>query len=451
MNREKHPLLNLSILWVFALAPFWLKWPAAPAPLTTLYPLGYVQASPMIAALALWILHGAPGWSRFRASRIRLIWLGLLLAYVVWTILSISWAYGSEAHPGLATAAALQAALVGAFALVVACHPPRGLLPVLIGSLLFHGTVGALQVAVQGSVGLGWLGEFPLDPAQSGVSVIQSGDVRWLRAYGLLPHPNVLAGFLVLGLYAAAAWLLRDGWRYVVGVGAWLAGLWFLMLTFSRGAWLGFATGLLVALPLLRHDLAKIRWRRRLLPVAALSVLLGLSFVGLYQPLLLARAGVGQENTEMRSIADRVVYNRIAREAIREHPVRGVGAGNYPWYSAVYLFERTEYDLRGTDVHNVYLGVAADLGFVGITLYGGFLLIGSLAVLRNQPDAAQVAAFAGFIAWATIGIFDHYPQTQIYTSAVWFGLLAYALSPSNDESQAITETTIPEAPHNPPL
>ncbi len=29
--------------------------------------------------------------------------------------------------------------------------------------------------------------------------MLLAGDIRWLRPYGLLPHPNVLAGFLVIG------------------------------------------------------------------------------------------------------------------------------------------------------------------------------------------------------------------------------------------------------------
>jgi uncharacterized membrane protein len=150
-----------------------------------------------------------------------------------------------------------------------------------------------------------------------------AGDMRWLRPHGLLPHPNIWAGFIGAGLFASAYAYLR-GWRWallLVGFGWWL-----LLMSFSRGAWLGFGAATLMSLPFL--------WRmfgwRRLIPIVSLLVILGVVFVLMYAPLLNARTGAGQENTEMRSIADRIVYTQIALDAIQTAPLQGIGAGQLP-------------------------------------------------------------------------------------------------------------------------
>src|SRR5690606_27567732 len=111
-----------------------------------------------------------------------------------------------------------------------------------------------------------------------------------------------------------------------------------LLLTFSRGAWVGFATGVLFALPFVIHQAG---FWKKILPAIVLAVMVGLLFIVMYRPLLLSRAGVGEQGIELRSVSDRIVYNRIAQEAIAAYPFHGVGAGNFPWYASVYIFYNT--------------------------------------------------------------------------------------------------------------
>ena len=70
------------------------------------------------------------------------------------------------------------------------------------------------QVAVQGPVGLGWLGEIALDPAAPGIGIVESeAGVRLLRGYGLSDHPNILGGLLAAGVIVIAGGLrVRPGW-----------------------------------------------------------------------------------------------------------------------------------------------------------------------------------------------------------------------------------------------
>lgn len=441
---------QFGVLLVFALIPFWLRWDFAPSPFSSTYVLGFVISAVMLITVISWAISGFHGLRNFTRNPWRVAWIVTLFLLAGWAAISSGWAYGSDTgYAGLAPNTALRILLVTAFALVLACAaiPPRTILLVLIGSMLVHGAIGGLQVAQQSSLGLDWLGEFSLNPAESGVSVIQSGDVRWLRPYGFLPHPNVFAGIILVGLLASAVWIIEGrGWRYWGAMAVFFFGLWMLLLTFSRGAWLGFGVAVLFALVFV---LQKENIWRRLLPLVIGSAILGIAFFALYSPLVLSRAGVGAENTEMRSIADRIVYTNIAHDAIASSPFTGIGAGNFPWYASVYIFYNTEYDLRGDNVHNIYLGLWADLGIIGLGLLLISLTSGAIAVLQ-QRDTARIALLAGAIAFAIIGFFDHYPWTLISTQTLWMSLLAVAASSPALELVAEQESAeTAEPPHSP--
>jgi O-antigen ligase len=434
MRRHAARLARLCALLTFALMPFWARLPAAPPPFSATYTLGFAISWTMLLTVALWLFSGLTGWRRFITSARRNLWAIALILLALWAFLSQGWAFINPRYPSIAQNAALQRAIVTGFALACAMNPPRlrHVLLVLAGSMLLHGLFGGWQVAQQGSIG--FPGEVPLNPALSGVGVIEADGVRWLRPYGFLPHPNILAGVLAAGLLAVAPFLLRDNnqTRYVAWA-VWLIGLWCLLLTFSRGAWLGFGAGLLSGLILLRHTAHL--WRKWL-PVIALSLVAAAGFVALYQPFLIARTTIADENTEMRSIADRVVFNRIATETIALEPVHGVGAGNFPWVASYYIHYVTDYDLEGDNVHNIYLTLWTELGLVGLMLFLIALIAGLLAALRRITDAStgqteeRAALFAVVVAFLLIGLVDHYPITLVQPAALWLSCLALSFSPS---------------------
>jgi O-antigen ligase len=259
--------------------------------------------------------------------------------------------------------------------------------------------------------------------------VIQSGDVRWLRPYGLMPHPNIYAGVITIGVFAAISAFFMEGKYRWIGMGVFTFGFLILLLTFSRGAWLGFAAGALFAVPFVIHQ--SDFWKK-ILPAIGLAVIVGLLFIVIYRPLLLSRAGIGEEGIELRSVSDRIVYNRIAQDAIGKYPLHGVGAGNFPWYASVYIFYNTDYDLRGNSVHNIYLGILSELGIIGFGLFVLNTVSGMLAVVR-QRDTERIALLAGVVALAVIGLVDHYPLTLIHTQTLWFGLIAIGMSPKHQD------------------
>jgi O-antigen ligase len=420
--------IHFCCLLTFGLIPVWYRLPAVPGFLPDLYVSRFLILLPMLAAIGLWLIAGLPGFRELRRDSLRRLWALALLLLTLWGFASTEWAFQREAHPEVGQTAALQLGIVSLFALVVACAGPprRWIIGVLIAGLMGSSLLGGGQVARQGSVGLSVLGEFTLSLDKPGVSVVQAGDVRWLRPYGLLPHPNLLGGALALGLLACGAWMVaarRALW--LAGTACAAIGLWTFGLTFSRAAWGGFALGALVMLVIL------VRGRylgRRLVFSAGGLILVGVLFVLLYHPFLLARAGIAEANVELRSVSDRLVYMDFAWRAIGERPVSGVGIGNFPWRASFYLLFTT-FDLRGDNVHNIYLSVWAELGTIGLVLYGAALVTGLGAALRRlwrQPDAHGAALVGGVIALLAIGLLDHYPYTLLpFQTALW-SLLAAA-------------------------
>jgi O-antigen ligase len=442
-------LVQAFALLTFALVPVWYRLRGAPGDFDRLYLTGFLIFWPMLGTVAAWLLTGLPGFAALRRDPIRRGWALALLALVIWGFASWGWAFTRAHHPDVAVGAALQFGLVVLFALAVACAgpPPRAVVGVFILSLVWNSLLAIGQVAAQHSLGLRALGEYPMNPANSGTIVVQAGAVRWLRPYALLPHPNMLAAVFAIGLCAALAWALsRRGWVWPLGIFLFLVGLWAFLLTFSRAAWIGFAAGAFAALPLLWRWLRRPDIRTQFALVIGLALLVSGVFVLLYRPFLAARAGLDEDSpVEQRSVSDRAVYTDLAYMAIESDVLKGVGFGNFPWYAA-YQLQFTPFDLQGQPVHHVLLSAWAELGLVGVVLVTAALVLGVEGALRlfhatndesAQPDAlafdmnqlCRAALYAGFVALTIIGLLDHYPWTLLQFQIAWWGLLAAASTP----------------------
>lgn len=265
---------------------------------------------------------------------------------------------------------------------------------------------GFAQFAVQSTaflqpLGLDWPGA--VEPAIRGTSVVQLADgMRWLRVYGSLPHPNLLGGFVVAFLLGGPATLFclsarRQTWALVL----FSLGTCLLVLTFSRGAWLGLAAGMSVlALQRLKLD------HKRLLALG-LSGLVGALLAGipLFQ-LVFTRVGGAQVSTEQFSVDARLWLVRMSLEMIKAHPLLGTGMGafllDYGRHAPLgYLIE---------PVHNLPLLIVVELG-----MGGGIILVGMGIVLvrhslkAHHPGAILACALlAGLLVEA---LFDHYLWT----------------------------------------
>jgi O-antigen ligase len=275
-------------------------------------------------------------------------------------------------------------------------------------ALLVQAGIGMAEFALQSTAFLDGLGmKWPgtLAPAMHGASVVQLADgTRWLRAYGSLPHPNILGGLVSVWLAGpAAAWLLaRRRWRLAAALIV-VVGMALLSLTFSRAALLGCAA----AGGVLAWHYRQLGWRR--LVGLALAALLGVLIVAAPMGrLLLTRVSGSQAGviTEMESIRVREWMTQQAVRMISAHPLLGVGLGNY----TLALDEQAPGDFPLEPVHNVALLALSELGLPGALLLAALLIAFAVGALRARHPLAILASAMG-AALLVAALFDHYLWT----------------------------------------
>ena len=440
LSRLAEGVSNWALAALLLALPFLAHWVPLGQPID---PVLYDYHEISLYATDLFLLAAIGGWLLgllLRRSRARFQWgpafltvplLGLLTLGIAGIPQAVDSAYAAYTTGRLA--------FLLAFYLMLINLPLKEELIVwpLAAGMVVQGVVGVWQFLVGHTLGLRWLGETTADAARPGASVVMVGEQRWLRAYGLTSHPNVLGGFLMACLLVVTGtYLTQSGWRRIALLGSLAIGLGTLLLTFSRAAWLGAAAGVLVLLGLLL-------WARRqgsrpvrhssLALLAGVALIMVLVFVATNWPLLRPRLGLASQGVEIRSVEERVLLNKAALVLVRMRPWLGVGLGNF----AVALYRlapvTVSYFSSFAPVHVVFLLATAELGFPGGLLW--LCLIGSpwlaLWLRRRQVEMTPwwtglSAAMAGL---AVVSFFDHYlwsfQQGRLLFMLIW-GLWARA-------------------------
>ena len=237
-----------------------------------------------------------------------------------------------------------------------------------------------------------------LVPTMSGPSVVQLADgARWLRAYGTLPHPNILGGFLLALMTGPLTIFLRGGVRRWWALGLFGIATIALVLTFSRSAWLGYlAGGAVVMLHRRSLDGKRLLW----LTAIVLACLIAVAFP--LRSLIFVRAPGSQVSTEAGSTYERALLGDQSWDLLRARPL-GLGAGAF----VVGLAAQFPATNPVEPVHNVVLLAASELGWLaGLSC----LIAGAAIVLESRrahgADAVVLSAIAAGLI--VIGLGDHY-------------------------------------------
>ncbi|MDG1949413.1 MAG: O-antigen ligase family protein [bacterium] len=273
--------------------------------------------------------------------------------------------------------------------------------------------LGWIQVLTGGATASTFLGVAAKEAATLGVSVIETGSGRLLRAHGTFPHPNIFGGWLAMGLILIA-WLVRfveSRWQLVLLLGG--AGVLAstLVVTFSRSAWLGLLGAFLILL--VGMWIQKKKPRKRLVALGVVGLVCVFATVLSYHDQVLARFTPSLP-LETISLEERASQYEQFGDVFVERPLFGVGPN-------AYTFVLAQQD-PGQDVwayqpvHNVFLLLLAELGVMG---FGAFLYL----VFSTNPFAhASLKKVGGVFALALgavffmVGLFDHYLWT------LWPGL-----------------------------
>jgi hypothetical protein len=252
------------------------------------------------------------------------------------------------------------------------------------------------------------------------------------RARGPVDEPNRFAQILlmvaplavVFGLNALRRRTAMIAWA---GVGLLLAAV---LLTYSRGALLTIVVLGIVAVPL-----RLVRPGRLVAALAIGGVLTVATIPGLAHRVA-SIAGVaglfGESKVEPDGpIRGRTTEMLAALAAYTDHPVLGVGPGQYYAYHSVRYQAMPEISIRDIPIprraHSLFLEVAAETGTVGLLVFMAIplLLLADLGRLRRghlleRPDLARLAA--GFtlalLAYLGTGVFLHLAFERYYWAMV---------------------------------
>jgi O-antigen ligase len=193
-------------------------------------------------------------------------------------------------------------------------------------------------------------------------------------------------------------------------------GLVALILTFTRGAWVGSLAGMAAVIGLWLRN----RWLKatNLLFVLALVVAAGSALLPL-SGLMLVR----WQGTEADSLAVRRNLGTASLEMIQQEPIFGIGWDNFaqkaPDYGVGLSWEREGAIHKA---HNLYLAIASEAGIPGLILFMGLLVavlcVGWDTLRRNDPWSEALAA----------GILGSFVAVLVHGLVAW-GLLTYAVFP----------------------
>ncbi|NUM25646.1 MAG: O-antigen ligase family protein [Candidatus Buchananbacteria bacterium] len=269
-----------------------------------------------------------------------------------------------------------------------------------------------------------WLGLAWQFPTQGGSIILQTDSERWLRAYGSLPHPNILAGFLVVALLLLLYLAFSTNTRILLRIfilSSLLVITPALFFSFSRSAWIALIVCLIVLSFWLyrRHDKALNRtFYQIFLLLVLMVVILGLN---LTDPLVTRL--VGREPLEISSISLRMTFTEQAWNIIQTRPWQGTGVGNYTL--GVY------HDINSSwpgyyyqPVHNLYLLILAEMGIFGALTFAALLgLLGYMA-FRQGPSLEKMIIILSLASCLVISLFDHYFWTLYFGVMVFWVVLA---------------------------
>lgn len=226
-----------------------------------------------------------------------------------------------------------------------------------------------------------------------GIDLLEGYRARWI---GSFYDPNRLAMAVVI-----SAMLLLTLWNRVQGVLSRVAislmiglQLWAVLVTYSRGAFLGLATGLLVFIVAGRGN------RARSIAVVGAVVL---SLLALAPARFWSRTETIGAYQEDASAQGRIDAWRTAGNILVRRPMTGVGAAAFT--SAWASYAPDDAGRHPYVAHNLFLEVAAELGIPTLLGFLAFLAacIGSAwrATARDSPVRVEargiVAAIAGYL------------------------------------------------------
>ncbi len=223
---------------------------------------------------------------------------------------------------------------------------------ILVTFLVIAATLVALYGLYQYKVGV--------EMEDKWVDSVNNPDIK-TRVYSVFGNPNILAEYLIMIIPISAAlfWYSKKIHKKAIFLITSLILTIALVLTLSRGGWVGFAFGIFIFIILIEKKLLL-----ALIPIA----LLGIYF--LPQSIINRILTIG--NLGDSSNAYRIRLWKITLEIIRDNWLVGVGFGYIPFKTTFETYIRT---MPAYHSHNTYLQTMGEMGILGLIVFVMFIFV----------------------------------------------------------------------------
>jgi O-antigen ligase len=348
----------------------------------------------------------------------------LAAAFLVWGIASALWA--SDPHAALTSTLRLAQGPLLVLVIASAVRSVRHLRMVCYAFV-----VGAAAAALGGMAGL----------TQTDAVIASSG-----RLSGGILDPNYLAAVLVpsvvLSLFLALTAPSRLA-KAAIGAAGAVATIG-VFLTQSRGGVIALAVASVGSI------VAAGRFRGQVVGVLSFVA----AFAAIYLLLFAPPQSLSRITAFTANDSNRTNLWAVAETTFKQHPLAGIGAGNFTVVEKNYVVNLNQ-DLPRADlivqvqqpVHNTYLQVASELGLVGLVLFLALLWVPIRACYRAavRATAPAVEAVGRAVVIGSIGMLVAFVfLTAQYEKQLWLVialLLAYAGAASQTAEERATRGT----------
>jgi hypothetical protein len=249
---------------------------------------------------------------------------------------------------------------------------------------VIESVLGIVQFLQQKSIGLTFISESVVHSSMPGIAKIIAYNTPYIRAYGTFPHPNILGGFLMTSILLSYFYYKvfhvehRSVFKQQVVIGIQSVGL---LLTFSKSAMLGLVVacvyfkivsrgtnnGSQLIIDKIQHIEKKLFHVERF----KINFIIGMVVVFVMSMLFFQ---FNMDALLFQSLRERLVYQSIAIDVIRNHPILGISCGQL----VIFMSQSSIYPLLSWQlqpVHNIFLLIWAELGGVGFMIFSGWFSI----------------------------------------------------------------------------
>ncbi len=242
------------------------------------------------------------------------------------------------------------------------------------------------------------------------------------RANAGFKHSNDLAGYLLFVIPFLMFYFLRDQkkkiWKLILlGIS-----LWSIVLTFSRGAWIGLLLGFLFSLMILL--------RKKWIALTIWGVLIGLMGTLILSSSDLRHKMRLDQGEFLGSMLWRTGLWADTLRMIYERPFFGHGVNTYMQLSQQYRRKNSEgASYNPSYAHNCYLQIAAEAGTIGLIAFLGIIFILFNRSLRSLRSQRSTDDFGVLLQGILVGIFcfltHSFMDTNFYSLqlSAWFWVM----------------------------